>query len=80
METNYVIRVEGTAYRFGLGEVVAEGCAFFKAGRYNLTKDELKRAILATTVTEEPKQNRPSGRTQKHGFNRNRSGLQGKKR
>jgi hypothetical protein len=37
----YVVRVEGTAYQFGLGEVVSPGVAFFKAGFYNLTKQEL---------------------------------------
>jgi hypothetical protein len=38
---DYVIRTEGTAYRYGIGEVVSPGVAFFKSDSYNLTKAEL---------------------------------------
>ena len=44
----YVIRVEGTVNSYGLGEVVVPGVALFKAGEYNLTKDELQ-ALIART-------------------------------
>ena len=40
-QKEYVIRTEGTAYRYGLGEVVSTGVAFFKSGDYNLSKDQL---------------------------------------
>ena len=40
-QKEYVIRIEGTAYRYGLGEVVSPGVALFKAGHYDLTKDQL---------------------------------------
>ena len=40
-QKEYVIRTEGTAYRYGLGEVVSAGVAFFKSGDYNLSKDQL---------------------------------------
>lgn len=69
MSAEYVIRVEGTAGHYGLGETISPGVAFFKVGRYGLSKDELKAAILATTVTKSVTPS-PSGRTQ-HGVNRN---------
>ena len=48
METKeYVVRTEGTAYQYGLGEVVSPGVAFFKAGFYNLTKQELNAKLKA---------------------------------
>jgi hypothetical protein len=37
----YVVRTEGHAYSYGLGEVVSPGVAFFKAGFYGLSKEEL---------------------------------------
>jgi hypothetical protein len=38
----YVVRVQSdVANTYGLGEVVVPGVAFFKAGDYGLTKDEL---------------------------------------
>lgn len=37
----YVIRTEGIAYQYGVGEVVSPGVALFKAGAYNLTKTQL---------------------------------------
>ena len=48
METkDYVVRVEGIAYQFGLGEVVIPGVALFKAGDYNLSKQELNAKLRA---------------------------------
>lgn len=44
----YVIRKEGTAGRFGLGEVILPGIALFKHGHYNLTQEELDRVIAST--------------------------------
>lgn len=41
----YVIRKEGVAGRFGLGEVIVPGVALFKSGNYNLTKEELDRKV-----------------------------------
>lgn len=46
--TKYIIRVEGTAGRFGLGEVISENVHLFKAGHYNLTAEELQAAIART--------------------------------
>lgn len=37
----YIIRVQGVAYTYALGEVVSPGVAFFKSDSYNLTKAEL---------------------------------------
>jgi hypothetical protein len=39
----YVVRVEGTANSFGIGEVVAPRCTLFKAGMYNLTREAAER-------------------------------------
>jgi hypothetical protein len=67
METvEYIIRIEGTAGRYGLGEVILPGITLFKAGRYNLTHDELKAAILATTVkpATQPEQHKRPRREQ----------------
>ena len=46
-QKEYVVRVEGTAYRYGIGEVVSPGVAFFKAGDYNLSKDQLNAKLKA---------------------------------
>ena len=43
----YVVRVEGIAYQYGLGEVVAPGVALFKAGDYNLSKEQLNKKLTA---------------------------------
>jgi hypothetical protein len=43
----YILRVEGTAYRYGIGEVVSDGVAFFKDGFYNLNKTELNAKLKA---------------------------------
>lgn len=40
-QKQYIIRTQGTAYTYGLGEVVSEGVALFHAGNYDLTKTEL---------------------------------------
>lgn len=41
-ETQYIVRVEGFPYSYGLGEICSpEGAVLFKAGRYNLTKEQL---------------------------------------
>ena len=48
METkDYVIRTEGTAYRYGIGEVVVPGVAYFPAGSYDLTKAQLNAKLKA---------------------------------
>jgi hypothetical protein len=45
-QTQYTIRVQGNrAWTFGLGEIVSPGVAFFKAGHYNLSKEELEVAL-----------------------------------
>lgn len=38
---DYIVRVEGFPYTYGIGEVVAPNCAYFAAGNYGLTKDQL---------------------------------------
>ena len=43
----YVVRTEGIAYQYGLGEVVAPGVALFKAGDYNLSKEQLNKKLTA---------------------------------
>ena len=47
-EKRYIVRVEGTAGRYGLGEVISENVCLFKAGHYNLDKEELAVAIART--------------------------------
>lgn len=41
----YVIRVFGKADSYGLGEIISPGVALFKAGNYDLTRDELEHKI-----------------------------------
>jgi hypothetical protein len=41
----YIVRKEGTAGRYGLGEVVSPGVTLFRDGFYNLTGDALARKI-----------------------------------
>jgi hypothetical protein len=43
METKeYIVRVEGFPYSYGLGEICSpEGAVLFKAGRYNLNREQL---------------------------------------
>jgi hypothetical protein len=46
--TTYIIRVEGTAGRYGLGEEVAKNCYLFKDGHYDLDAEQLAQAIKGT--------------------------------
>ena len=39
----YVVRVEGTADSYGIGEVVAPQCTLFGKGMYNLTREAAER-------------------------------------
>lgn len=41
-QTEYVIRTEGMYNSYGLGEVISNGITLFRAGKYNLTEDELQ--------------------------------------
>lgn len=43
----YVVRVEGHFDSYGIGEVVVPGVAFFKAGDYNLSKEQLNKKLKA---------------------------------
>lgn len=46
MQSDYVIRTQSDyANRYGLGEVVIPGVAFFRKDRINLTKTQLQREI-----------------------------------
>jgi hypothetical protein len=49
MSTEFHIRKQGNGL-FGLGEEVAPNVLLFRVGRYDLTKEELAQAVLATTV------------------------------
>jgi hypothetical protein len=40
-QKEYIIRTQGVAYTYGLGEVVSQGVALFTSGNYDLTKDQL---------------------------------------
>jgi hypothetical protein len=44
-QKEYIVRVEGFPYSYGLGELVAPGCAYFTADHYNLSKEELNAAL-----------------------------------
>ena len=46
-QKEYVVRTEGIAYQYGIGEVVSAGVAFFKAGDYNLSKEQLNARLKA---------------------------------
>lgn len=41
----YVVRVFGKADSYGLGEIVSPGVALFKAGMYDLTRDQLEQKL-----------------------------------
>lgn len=41
----HVVRVFGKADSYGLGEVVSPGVALFKAGMYDLTRDQLEQKL-----------------------------------
>ena len=44
----YVIRMQGNrAYTFGLGEIISSRVAFFKAGNYDLTHEQLNAKLKA---------------------------------
>lgn len=46
METKtQVVRVFGKADSYGLGEEVSQGVVLFKAGNYDLTKEELNKKL-----------------------------------
>lgn len=47
----YVIRKEGTAHTYGLGEVVVDGVVLFKDGFWGLTEDQLKAKLSNKTIT-----------------------------
>jgi len=55
-KTTYIIRVEGFANSYGLGEVVSPNVALFRAGKYNLTAEQLEQAIKSTNIKQGPKQ------------------------
>ena len=40
-QKEFIIRTQGVAYTYGLGEVVSPGVALFKAGHYDLTRQQL---------------------------------------
>lgn len=50
-ETTYVVRTYGKADCYGLGEAVAEGCVLFRAGNYDLTREELDHKVAAKRLT-----------------------------
>lgn len=43
---------------FGLGEVIVPNVVLFRAGKWDLTKEELAKAVLATTVKPQDKPGR----------------------
>jgi hypothetical protein len=43
----YILRVQGVAYTYALGEVVVPGVAYFPAGSYDLTKAQLNAKLKA---------------------------------
>jgi len=54
-KTTYVVRTEGFANSYGLGEVVSTGVALFRAGKYNLTREQLDQAIKSTNIKQVPR-------------------------
>jgi hypothetical protein len=52
MTQEYLIRVEGFANSYGLGTEVVPGVVLFKAGDYNLTKEELNRRLSKGIVVK----------------------------
>lgn len=47
-QQEYIVRVQGSrAWTYGLGEVVSPNVAFFKAGNYDLTPEELTAKLKA---------------------------------
>lgn len=49
-KTTYVVRVEGFANSYGLGEEITPGVALFRAGMYNLTKEQLESSIKSADL------------------------------
>jgi hypothetical protein len=49
MATQYVLRKQGNGL-FGLGEEIIPGVTLFRAGMWDLTKEDLARVVLNTTV------------------------------
>jgi len=47
--TQYIVRKEGVAGMFGLGEVISEGVTLFRSGFYNLTAEELAAKVKSLT-------------------------------
>lgn len=52
----YIVRVEGLANSYGLGTEITPGCTLFKAGDYNLTKEELKARIAKGRIVVKERQ------------------------
>ena len=47
VKLSLIIRVQGVAYTYALGEVVAPNCTYFAAGNYDLTKEQLTAKLKA---------------------------------
>ena len=59
MTQQFEVRKQGNGL-FGLGEEVVPGVTLFRAGRYDLTKEELAKVVLATTI--QPASKKPGRR------------------
>ena len=46
-QKEFIIRTQGVAYTYGLGEVVIPGVALFKAGDYDLNREQLNAKLKA---------------------------------
>jgi hypothetical protein len=55
MSTNFQIRKQGNGL-YGLGEEISPNVCLFRVGMYDLTKEELAKAVHATTVQPEKPQ------------------------
>ena len=47
VKLSHIIRVQGVAYTYALGEVVAPNCTYFAAGNYDLTMEQLNKKLKA---------------------------------
>ena len=47
VKLSHIIRVQGVAYTYALGDVVAPNCTYFAAGNYDLTKEQLNKKLKA---------------------------------
>jgi hypothetical protein len=54
----YVIRVEGHANSYGLGELIVPNVVLFRPGMYHLSKTELEDKIKATRHKKPKKETR----------------------